>query len=168
MGDYRVNPNSPPASFGMGGISDVNYPDVGILMKRVLMSMASMVDAKLQTRDLTNAQWVPLMRLKVAGALPVAELARWIRADPGSTTRLLDRLEKKGFCRRVRAAVDRRVVTVELTASGLAGLDGVPSLLAEVMNAHLAGFSDAECRELDNFLRRIAANCDRLSGIAPA
>ena len=36
----------------------------------------------------------------------------------GATTRLLDRIEAKGLCRRVRSQEDRRVVNIELTDAG--------------------------------------------------
>ena len=70
-------------------------------------------------------------------------------------TRLLDRLEKKGLCKRVRSTADRRVVQVELTPDGEAAISHVPAVLAEVMNAHLAGFSKTEWQALTNYLQRI-------------
>ena len=88
------------------------------------------------------------MRLRSAGPSTVADLARWLQLDADATTRLLDRLEKRGLCERVRSTADRRVVDVELTAEGEASIAEVPSVLATVMNAHLAGFSKTEWQAL--------------------
>jgi DNA-binding MarR family transcriptional regulator len=92
----------------------------------------------------------------------VADLARWVQVDAGAMTRLLDRLEKKKLCKRVRSTEDRRVVQVELTPEGEAAITEVPAVLAEVMNAHLAGFSKAEWLALKSSLQRMAQTGDML------
>jgi DNA-binding MarR family transcriptional regulator len=56
--------------------------------------------------------------LRRSRASTVAELARELNTDPGAMTRLLDRLECKGLCRRSRSTDDRRVVNIELTPEG--------------------------------------------------
>ncbi|HEY9067135.1 MAG TPA: MarR family transcriptional regulator, partial [Burkholderiaceae bacterium] len=80
---------------------------------------------------------------------------RWLVMDAGAMTRLLDRLEKKGLCKRVRSTEDRRVVQVELTPDGEAAIAGAPQVLCDVMNAHLAGFSKSEWVALKGYLRRM-------------
>ena len=124
-------------------------------MKRVVMSITAQVDKRLERHDLTSAQWGPLLRIKKVGATTVAELARWQQVDAGAMTRLLDRLERKGLCRRVRCSDDRRVVRVELTPAGEAAIVAVPALLCEVLNQHLAGFSNAEWVTLKGYLHRM-------------
>ncbi len=135
---------------------------IGFLMKRVMLSIAHQVDRRLQVHDLTSAQWGPLLRLQTVGPCTVVELARWTNVDAGAMTRLLDRLEKKGLCRRVRSTVDRRVVQVELTEAGAEAIAGVPAALAEVLNAHLAGFTRGEWEALKDYLRRMADTGDAL------
>ena len=135
---------------------------VGYLMKRVMLSIAHQADKRLAAVDLTMAQWGPLLRMRQLGQAPVAELARWANIDAGAMTRLLDRLEKKGLCKRVRSLEDRRVVMLELTAEGQAAIAQVPAVLAEVMNLHLAGFSQTEWQTLVAFLHRMGDNGDVL------
>jgi len=130
---------------------------VGYLMKRIMMSIVAQVDKRLDLHGLTSAQWGPLMRLKTVEGATVAELARWLNVDAGAMTRLLDRLEKKGLCKRVRSTEDRRVVRVELTPDGEAAIAEVPAVLSEVLNAHLAGFSKTEWHALRNYLQRMLA-----------
>jgi len=88
----------------------------------------------------------------------VADLARELEMDAGAMTRLLDRLEKKGLCKRVRSSEDRRVVNIELTPEGAAAIAEVPAVLADVLNAHLAGFSKTEWQALRSYLQRMLAN----------
>ena len=128
---------------------------VGYLMKRVMMSIVHQVDKRLDVHDLTSAQWGPMLRLHTDGRCTVADLARWAHIDAGAMTRLLDRLEKKNLCKRVRSTEDRRVVLVELTPEGEAAITPVPGVLAEVLNAHLAGFSRTEWQTLQTYLKRM-------------
>ncbi len=135
---------------------------VGYLMKRIMVSLVNQADKELGPHDLTSAQWFPLLHLQRSGRSNVAELARWCQVDAGSMTRLLDRLEKKNLCRRVRSTDDRRVVNVELTDDGRAAIALAPTVLARVLNAHLAGFSTAEWLQLKDYLRRMADNGDAM------
>lgn len=135
---------------------------VGYLMKRIMLSIVLQADRRLDAHGLTSAQWGPLLRLRTAGRSTVADLARWLQIDAGAMTRLLDRLEKKGLCKRVRCTEDRRVVQVELTPDGEAAIVEVPAVLSEVMNAHLAGFSKTEWQALKTYLRRMLANGEAL------
>jgi DNA-binding MarR family transcriptional regulator len=156
-----VTRNAPPADFyrAAGYCAEES---VGYLMKRIMLSIVSQADKRLDAHGLTSAQWGPLMRLQATGGATVAELARWLNQDPGAMTRLLDRLEKKGLCKRVRSTEDRRVVQVELTPDGEAAIAEVPAVLAEVLNAHLAGFSKTEWHALRNYLERMVEAGDAM------
>jgi len=131
---------------------------VGWLMKRAIISITQAADRRLESKGITHAQWAALFMLESRRASTVAELARETQSDPGAMTRLLDRLEAKGFCRRQRSTDDRRVVRVELTPEGEVAAHEVPVVLAQVLNEHLAGFSKAEWGQLKDMLRRMVAN----------
>ncbi len=128
---------------------------VGYLMRQILSSLSCQVTRELEPKGLTNAQWVPMLKLYLGHASTVAELARGCQMDAGSMTRLLDRLEAKGLCRRVRSSEDRRVVNLELTPEGLESAKEIPAALCRVQNAHLAGFSKEEWQTLTGYLQRI-------------
>lgn len=131
---------------------------VGYLMRRVLLALTQDTDKRLEPHGLTHAQWGPLFLIRKSGSATVAELARELQMDPGAMTRLLDRLEAKGLCKRVRSTDDRRVVNLALTPEGQKAADKVPVALAEVMNAHLAGFSRTEWQALKGLLQRMLDN----------
>lgn len=153
--------DSTPEPFYQAG-SYSPQESVGYLMKRAMLSLAQQADKRLASLDLTSAQWVPLMRIRELGQATVAELARWSNTDAGAMTRLLDRLEKKGLCRRERSLDDRRVVHVLLTPAGEEAVRHVPVVLADVTNLHLDGFSRDEWETLKSLLNRMVANGDRL------
>ncbi|WKB55353.1 MarR family winged helix-turn-helix transcriptional regulator [Eleftheria terrae] len=135
---------------------------VGYLMRRVIGLIGQAVDRKLSPHGLTHAQWSPLYKIRACEATTVAELARQTQTDTGAMTRLLDRLEAKDLCRRVRSTEDRRVVQIELTPEGQRLADQVPGVLSDILNHYLAGFSEAEWQTLKSYLRRMIANGEAL------
>ncbi|HEY3049074.1 MAG TPA: MarR family transcriptional regulator [Polaromonas sp.] len=135
---------------------------IGYLMRRILALIAQGVERELEPSGLTNAQWVPLLKLYMGRASTVAELARECQLDAGSMTRLLDRLEAKQLIRRVRSSEDRRVVNLELTPAGREAAKEIPAILSRVQNAHLAGFTVEEWQILKGYLRRILETAQTL------
>ena len=138
---------------------------VGYLMRRILSAITQTMEVNLcEPGSPTYPQWVPLHKLHKGAATTVAELARECELDTGAMTRLLDRLEAKGLCRRVRSLADRRVVNIELTDEGRAAAEEVPYLLSRVQNQHLAGFTHEEWEQLKGYLRRILNNAQAIAG----
>jgi DNA-binding MarR family transcriptional regulator len=131
---------------------------VGYMMRRILNSASQEVERELEPSGLTNAQWVPLLKLYMGSASTVAELARECQLDAGGMTRLLDRLEAKGLVRRLRSSEDRRVVNLELTDPGRAAAKCIPAVLCSTQNALMRGFTVQEWHQLQALLRRILDN----------
>ncbi len=132
---------------------------VGYLMRKVISSIRSQVDARLSSHGLTYAQWLPLYKLAVCQEpTTVAGLARDLEVDPATITRVLDRLEAKNLVQRERATHDRRVVQLALTAEGQAIAAQVPPVLADVLNTHLSDFTPDEWQLLLRMLHRMLAN----------
>ena len=155
--------NPPPATFYCA--DNYNPEDsMGYLMRQILGTVAHEVERQLAHTDLTNAQWVPLYKLYIGSATTVAELARQSNLDAGAMTRLLDRLEAKNLCKRVRSEEDRRVVNITLTEAGKQAAQEIPQVLSRVQNAHLAGFSAEEFEALKGYLRRILNNAKTAPG----
>ena len=131
---------------------------LGHQIRRITTLMRQHVDRDMEAHGLTSAQWLPLFMLAAGQARTVAELARMCQLDAGAMTRLLDRLEHKGLCHRVRSTQDRRVVELELTPQGRQAAEPVPRTLCDLQNAMLDGFSQEEWQTLMQFLQRIHDN----------
>lgn len=151
----------PPAAFNMPEALKPD-PNVAMLMKRVLQSLRSAIDRELAPHDLTQAQWLPLVRIAQGERTTIVALARDQSIDPGAMTRAINRLEAKGLVRRERSQQDRRVVTLVLTDTGRVAAALVPPVMLRVLNAHLAGFSVDERQLLVALLTRMLANGDAL------
>ena len=137
---------------------------IGYLMRQILNAMAQEVQRGLGDEHPTMPQWQPLYKIFLGHANTAADLARACQLDAGGMTRLLDRLEAKGLCRRVRSAADRRIVHVELTEAGRSAAQMIPAVLSRVQDEHLAGFSAQEWQQLQGFLQRILGNATAIAG----
>lgn len=96
--------------------------------------------AALKPRGLSPEQYNVLRILRGAGpsGLPCGEIAsRMVTRDP-DMTRLLDRLEARGFIARARSLRDRRVVNTRITSAGLRLLAGLDAPL-NAENTRLVG-----------------------------
>ncbi len=134
------------------------HETLGYLIGQVRRALLEAMERELAPYGLTGPQAIVMFRLSHGDASHAAEFCRTLQYDPGAMTRLLDRLEKKSFVRRVRSAHDRRNVRIELTAAGRAAIPRVGSVAVGVFSRFLRGFSKAETRLLVLFLKRLLAN----------
>ena len=93
-----------------------------------------------------------------SGAESASQICRGISYDAGAMTRMIDRLEQRGLLQRVRVADDRRTVKLKLTEEGAALYPKMRESAMEVVNGLLRGFTQAEARQLENFLKRMLEN----------
>lgn len=80
---------------------------------------------------LTGPQILVLKEIKNHPGLPISAISRNISLSQATVTSILDRLEHKGFAKRLREQKDKRKVTIMLTDSAIELLNKKPSLLQE-------------------------------------
>lgn len=134
------------------------HDSMGYLMRRIVTAMGADIERAMEPLGLTNAQWRPLGLMHIGPPKTVAELARECFLDTSAMTRLLDRLEAKGYCTRTRSNEDRRVVTLTLTDAGRSAAQNIPDVLYGIQNTYLKGFSTDERHTLKALLQRVLAN----------
>ena len=135
---------------------------VGQLIKRVTLSLVNDCDRRLSVHGLTSTQCAALLQLQRGGITTVGELASALAVDPGATTRMLDRLERKQLIVRSRDGGDRRVVHIELTPRGDAVITDTRAAPADALDAHLAGFTQSEWQALKSYLARMLINGEEI------
>jgi len=120
------------------------------------------VEETLRSFGLTHPQYNVLRILAGAAAagLPCGEIsARMITRDP-DITRLLDRLERRGYVRRGRAVEDRRIVRAYITAPGAAALRSLDKPMRDAVRAPLAPLGAAKLQQLTGLLEEIRIQMD--------
>ncbi|HEV8553520.1 MAG TPA: MarR family transcriptional regulator [Casimicrobiaceae bacterium] len=130
---------------------------IGGLIARVRVKLFEALDEELAPFDITAAQYVILVNL-ANGVDSASGLCKGVSYDPGAMTRMIDRLERKGFVRRVRSPEDRRVVNLALTEEGKAVYPKLVARAAAATNRRLRGFTKPEAQQLESFLQRMLVN----------
>ncbi|MGH8686455.1 MAG: MarR family winged helix-turn-helix transcriptional regulator [Burkholderiales bacterium] len=133
---------------------------LGYLVGHLRRSLLESLEREFAPHGLTGPQAIVMFQLARGEANHAAEFCRILQHDPGAMTRLLDRLEKKGFVKRVRSAENRRTVRIELTPAGRDAVPGIGASAIVVFNRYLRGFSNTEARQLIGFLKRLLANAE--------
>ncbi len=121
--------------------------------------------AALEPAGVTLQQYNVLRILGRAGeeGLPTLSLAgRMLERTPG-VTRLIDRMEKKGWVTRHRCEQDRRRVWCRITEVGLGLLASLDEAIEEVDDAISAVLDDAEIAQFIDCLERLRAHFGRSS-----
>jgi DNA-binding MarR family transcriptional regulator len=131
---------------------------LGYYLTKARNVLVERTDRAVAPLGLTAQQIGVIVMLSSRRASTPFELSRAMSYDSGSMTRLLDRLEKKGFVVRTRSDADRRMVQLELTPQGHEAARQLPGLGAAVLNEQLRGFSAAEHATLIELLSRFIAN----------
>ncbi|MGC9959803.1 MarR family transcriptional regulator [Roseiarcus sp.] len=114
------------------------------------------VDHRLQPFGLTEATWLPLLRLaRAAVPLRQKDLADSLSLDGSSVVRLLDVLQSAGLISRREEDSDRRAKAIFLTPLGLATVQKVETVAQKVRDDALAGLSDYEIETASRVLAHI-------------
>ena len=96
------------------------------------------------------------------GPCRMGELARFMRLEPSSVTRAVERLETAGLVVRNADPDDARVVQVSCTEAGLALYTEVRSRAGLLLGDALAGFTPEESDALAGLMERLAASVESL------
>ncbi len=132
--------------------------NIGYLMGRAQSQMQNGFEKRIRHLGVTVRQWALLQQCNTHGAIPLRQLASLLAVDGSAVTRLLDRMEKAGLARRTVDETDRRVQTVELTAQARRLLPKLEPISRAGNAEALAGFSQKERRQLQDYLQRIIEN----------
>jgi DNA-binding MarR family transcriptional regulator len=128
---------------------------IGYLIRRAHNQLMPRAEALFADAELTFSQWVVLMSLRDGKATTCAEIARHMNHDTGATTRLVDRMEKRGLLARKRSTADRRVVRLKLLPPGKAMAKALTPRIVDFWNRVLEDFSKEEAATLIKLLTRL-------------
>lgn len=124
--------------------------------------IATMEGLALRPHDLSHAGFVVLMTIWITGPRETRELAAVLRVTKGAIVGSVNTLEKRGLVRRIRSKVDRRLVTVELTGSGLDLVTRVQKDWHALEVQVTSGLTAEEQRTLAGLCRKMAAGARAL------
>jgi DNA-binding MarR family transcriptional regulator len=103
-------------------------------------------ESDLSLRQLTTLQYID------GPETTLGDVARNLMVTPAVVTGLIDRLERRGYVRRVGSLFDRRRVHLELTTAGEDARDHAENRLASAMERYITELSDEEVDRLNDGL----------------
>lgn len=141
---------------------DRSYEPSGASERRVFLGILRV--AELFTRSLretlrpfrlTLSQYSVLQALRhtETDGLRCWEVGERLASREPDITRLLDRLEARGFISRRREGGDRRAVRAQITEQGLELLKAVDELVRDLHARHLGHFGECELGTFDALLK---------------
>lgn len=133
-----------------------------------ILSCETLIEQRLRTLlrenfSVTLPQFDVLAELDRAGEpLTMSQLSRELMVSNGNVTGVIDRLEKSGFAKRMRADHDRRIQYIELTAKGKKEFNRMASRHERWLAELLSGVSPSDMSKLQELLLKarqsVAAN----------
>lgn len=133
---------------------------LGALVALAARQWRRAVDARLQAFGLTEATWLPLLRLAQAGKpMRQKDLAATLTLDTSSMVRILANLDAAGLIAQRPDAEDRRAKAISITPAGLALVRQVESVSEDVEREVLEG---APAEDIATTRRVLAQICRRL------
>jgi len=130
----------------------------GFILHDVARLLRTTYDRRVRDLGLTRSQWWVLTHLFRKDGITQSELAETLELEKPSLGRLLDRLESKGWVRRMEDPKDRRAKQVFLTEAVQEPMQVMRDVAASVREDALCGLSTAEQDRFVDALLTIKAN----------
>lgn len=128
----------------------------GTLVSLVARQWRKSVDARLQAFGLSEATWLPLLRLAQAGKpMRQKDLAALLMLDTSSVVRILGNLDAAGLIEQQPDADDRRAKAIAITEAGRALVRRVESVSQDIEDQVLADIAPADLATARQVLERI-------------
>lgn len=126
----------------------------------IAVAIKKLMEDQLKQYDLTHLQFSILMNLHKNKITTQKEMLKYIYGDEASITRLVDRLECKGYIKRVQCKNDRRKKNIILTESGITLTEKVIPYAVEVNKELTKGLEKDEADTLLGLLQKVHASAD--------
>ena len=146
-------------------VEDLGHPDIELEVEGIVDRIGGLnrrikkgMETVLTEFDLTSPEWHVMSRLRVSSAdhrSSPGELAADLELSSGAMTSRLDRMEQKGFIRRLPDPGDRRAIVVELTPEGKAAWDRTAGIAARREAFFASALTRTEQQQLNKLLRKL-------------
>ncbi|MCM0084365.1 MarR family transcriptional regulator [Geomonas sp. Red32] len=142
----------------MRNVAELRLDDsLDFRLVKIVTKFRCQINSQLKPFDITSEQWVVLHRLWEQDGINQKELSEKILKDQANTTRILDKLIKKGLVKRLDAIDDRRAYLIYLSDEGRAVFEAGLSFVVQVRERMERGLTDNEVAVLTTLLDKVAA-----------
>ena len=139
-----------------------------VVLNRATRSLEEQLSHQVQRHGLSLTEFAVLEALLAKGTLPLGEIGGRVLRASGSMTYVVDKLESRGFIRRLACPTDRRVVFGELTDEGRTLIERVFEEHAGLLEALCAGLTPDEQVIAADLLKRLGLHARDFHPVAAA
>src|SRR5215472_925472 len=147
-----------------GHLADRPDPELAPVMRAWARTMAAVGAATgpfFGDLEITTAQMRVLGQLKHHGRMSGRDLAGHLGVTPGTVIPLIDRLEERGYLRRVPDRADRRLTWLELTPAGEEFFSGLWLPAGTTVMQAIARLTPEDRQTFQRLLGQIADHLER-------
>ncbi|GIP29492.1 transcriptional regulator [Paenibacillus sp. J23TS9] len=138
------------------------HQSIGFRFGNMSRKMSALFAGRLKPYGITPEQWTVLYQVYLQEGINQKELATRSGKDQPSITRILDVLDKKGFIQRKPDPGDRRAYLIYATSAVQELMNETVPLELSLNDELIAGISDEQLQTLDQIMKQINANIDRI------
>ena len=110
--------------------------------------------------NISSAQLNCLLTLQENGPLPPSQIAKLMMVNSSTITGIIDRLEHKELVKRMRISTDRRVITIELTKSGIDLAENAPPPIQHKLFDGLSRLPENDIKNIADSLLKLTDMLD--------
>lgn len=123
------------------------------------------IDRELAPHGITTQQAAVMLVARLHGMYGPGYLADPLGTDTAGMTRLVDRLEAKGFVTRQSSQTDRRSIVIELTPAGQALAPALIRAFRHAQQKLLDGMDRSEVEQFRATIRRLRENLRQAASV---
>lgn len=131
---------------------------VAFITNKASKQMVNYFNDRLVQLGSTRVQWIALYYLGKNKSISQVELAKKMNIKSSTVVRLVDRMERDGYVKRVKDANDRRITSLELTDSGINLRKQLLPEGEKASNVFSKGISEEELKIFIHVLNKMVDN----------
>jgi DNA-binding MarR family transcriptional regulator len=120
------------------------------------------LNARLGEEGLTYPQYSVLLAIGQNGPMQMNRLSDYMLVAPANVTGLVDRLERRGYVKRKRQTMDRRLYVITLTEKGEGVFRKVSSRFQQYARGLSSGLSESEIDDALSALKKVRRRVDEV------
>ena len=134
-----------------------------IVLSRASKAITEMTNQFFQDQGLNPTEFAVLELLYHKGHQPLQQIGQKILLASGSITYVVDKLEKRGYIKRILCPNDRRVTYAQITEEGSAFMDRVFPMHEQQLHEIMSVLTDEEKEQAISLLKKLGLSIRDLS-----
>ncbi|QAY68062.1 MarR family winged helix-turn-helix transcriptional regulator [Paenibacillus protaetiae] len=126
-----------------------------VVLSKAYKTVMDQAIKDMKRHGLSASEFTVLELLYHKGRFPLQQIGSKILVTSGSITYNIDKLERKGYLKRVPCDTDRRVTYAEMTDEGRSFFDAIFPKHAEALTDTLSGLTDDEKSQAIELLKKL-------------